>query len=98
MLFTSKKFKPLLERELNNGHQAIFKFENNYGASVVNHAFSYGNKQKLFELAVLKYSAGETNPEAFDICYTTPITDDVLGHLSNKEVEETLNKINELEA
>lgn len=89
MLFTSEKFKAESENEIYGGHQAMFKFENGYGASVVNHAFSYGNERGLFELVVLK---GD------DLCYTTPITDDVLGHLSNKEVEETLEKIKALEA
>lgn len=69
-----------------------FKFDNGYGASVVKHYGSYGFEQDLFELAVLRYNEnGEVN-----LCYDTPITDDVIGYLSNDEVLELLNKIKEL--
>ncbi len=39
-------FKELQKREINEGGiQYIVKFENNYGASIVQHHFSYGNEQ-----------------------------------------------------
>jgi hypothetical protein len=51
-------------------------------------SYSYGGKQGLWELAVLD-SDGE-------ITYNTSITNDVLGYLSEEEVNETLEKIKNL--
>lgn len=72
-----------------DGIQYIYMFENGYGASVVCHKFSYGGPKGLFELGVLNNYTGQ-------LCYTTPITDDVLGHLTVDEVEAVLDKIQAL--
>lgn len=74
----------------NIGHKFIF--ENGYGASVICDDFSYGGKKGLFELAVLK----KVTDNKCELCYDTPITDDVLGWLSNDEVLELLEKIKNL--
>ena len=71
-----------------------FKFENNYGASVVKHWGSYGFDEDLFELAVLKYD--DKNDNNGDLCYDTPITGDVIGYLTNDEVLELLEEIKNL--
>lgn len=71
------------------GKQTIVRFRNGYGASVVDHAMSYG-----VELAVLKFADGES-PD-FDLCYDTPITDDVLGYLTPETLREALEAIAEL--
>lgn len=86
----------LEKKELNDGVQFIFKFDNNYGASVVRHEFSYGGKAGLFELAVLQYGKYKSNLDEFEIVYHTNITNDVIGFLEPKEVESTLKKINKL--
>jgi len=72
-----------------NGVQARVIFENGYGASVVKHDFSYGGKDGLYELAVIKDD---------DLCYTTPVTNDVEGYLSEDEVTELLKQIQELKS
>jgi len=77
---------------LDNGVQHRYKFENNYGASVVKHDFSYGGKEGLWELAVLDYSMDSTG----EMCYTSGITDDVIGYLSWKNVEGILQEIKQL--
>ena len=71
-----------------NGHGWIYEFENGYGASVIKHDASYGGKQGLYEIAVLA-SKGE-------FCYTTDITDDVIGHATEETIYETLDKIKSL--
>lgn len=89
-------FRELPNNPINNGIQYLFKAPNNYGASIVRHDFSYGNSQGLWELAVLKYEENETNLHNFEICYTTPITEDVLGYLTESDINETLDKISAL--
>jgi hypothetical protein len=63
-------------------------FENGYGASVVRHEYSYGGKDGLFELAVLN-SDGE-------LCYDTPVTNDVIGYLRDIDVTDVMEKIQQL--
>ena len=81
-------FLGLPSKPINGGIQHIAKFPNGYGASIVKHNFSYGNEQGLWELAVLD-SKGR-------LCYDTPITSDVLGYLSEEEVNTTLDEIEKL--
>ena len=71
----------------NGGVQKVYEFDNGYGASVIRHKGSYGYAQGKWELAVL---------EGGELCYTSPITDDVIGHLSEDEVELILKQIEEL--
>lgn len=75
---------------INGGVQRIYRFPNGYGASIVEHAFSYGT-----ELAVVKFHGDGAHD--FHLCYDTGITDDVLGHLTETEVQHTLNQIKELQ-
>lgn len=84
-------FTDVKVRSLNGGTQTVVFFDNGYGASVVQHKYSYGGDRGLFEIAVLL-----GNMDKWDICYSTDITDDVLGYLNDDEVAETLNKIKEL--
>jgi hypothetical protein len=70
------------------GVQAIAKFDNGYGASVVCTPYTYGGKEGLYELAVLDNDGHLT--------YESPITNDVLGYLSKEDVTEILIKIQQL--
>lgn len=84
-----KTFKDLPSNSLNDGIQFKASFDNGYGASIVQHSFSYGNKdQGLWELAVIG-ADGRIN-------YDTPITNDVLGYLTEEDVEKTLLEIKAL--
>ena len=76
------------------GTHEIYKFSNGYGASVVCNEFSYGGKEGLFELAVVGFARHTNN---FEIRYDTRITNDVLGYLTEEEVEQTLDKIKNLD-
>jgi len=80
--------KDLPESYGGDGYQLIYKFDNGYGASVVKHDFSYGGKKGLYEIAVLDKEG--------DLCYDTPITEDVIGHLTMGEVENILAEISYL--
>lgn len=80
------------EREHLNGEQKLYKFKNGYGASVVRNSVSYGNKIGLWELAVVTFDENNN----FKLCYDTEITDDVIGYLSEKEVDDLLERIEKL--
>ena len=86
--------KPILVKPLHDGIQALYRFDNGYGASVVRHPHSYGHSAHLAELAVLKFSGPGLGD--FDLCYDTPIADDVMGHLDPEEVNQTLEAIRDL--
>lgn len=85
--------EPVEIRELNGGIQAVFRFPNGFGASVVQSPMSYGGPDGLWELAVLKWDGAESA-----LTYSTDITDDVIGHLSPPEVEDLLSRIRSLDA
>ena len=76
------------DHPIGNGKQAKVFFKNGFGASIVQFNGSYGYKQKLWELAVLK-----GNEKVWGLTYDTPITDHVIGYLSEPEVTETLKSI-----
>ena len=78
------KFKNNLieSKDLLDGVQTIFKFDNMYGASVIKHRYSYGGYLGLWELAVIKYQ----DDDKWDIVYYTKLTDDVLGFLTDDDV------------
>ena len=74
---------------MGTGEQCIVQFPNGYGASIVKGPHTYGGSQGLYELAVFGKDGG--------ITYETPITDDVLGYLSEQDVEKTLTDIKNLD-
>jgi hypothetical protein len=71
------------------GQQCIVQFPNGYGASIVQGEHTYGGKDGLYEIAVFGKDGG--------ITYDTPITNDVLGYLSEQEVEKILLDIKNLD-
>ena len=76
-----------------DGKQAKAFFPNGYGASVVQFTGSYGYRDGLYELAVLRGDADE-----WSLTYETPVTDDVVGHLTPDGVTATLAEIAALPA
>lgn len=70
-----------------NSMKHIYKFLNGYGASVIQSEYSYGHEDGLYELAVLKDG---------ELCYSTPITGDIIGYLTADEVAEHLSRIEKL--
>ena len=70
--------KPFLRTD----RQRKYEFPNGFGASVISDG--YGSEQGLYELGVLHHG---------HLTYKTPITDDVLGSLTEAEVEQRLDEI-----
>jgi hypothetical protein len=88
-----KIYEPYDARPLESGAvQKLYKFANNYGASVVKGEHTYGGDEGLWELAVIVFDTSG----GFNLCYTTPITSDVEGHLDDDAVEELLAKVEAL--
>jgi hypothetical protein len=85
-MYTVYKQKPLL-----GGLQKLYRFDNGYGASVIQHGTSYGNESGLWELAVVTW-----NVDKYNLNYDTDITNDVIGHLTLDDVEEILARIDKL--
>jgi len=65
-----------------------FMFPNGYGASIIKHRGSYGHEDDLWELGVLAKIDG-----LIHLCYTTPITDDVIGYLTDESVNTIMHQI-----
>ncbi len=84
--------EPVDIRSLNGGVQAIFRFPNGFGASVVRSPYTYGGRSGLWELAVTKWSGKD-----FELTYDTDISDDVIGYLNPGEVDALLLRIQSLD-
>lgn len=76
----------------NTGVQYVFKFDNNYGASIIKRRGSYGLDKDLWELAVIRFES----VDVWRLTYDTEITDNVIGYLTDEEVNEILHKIKNL--
>ena len=85
MKFSDIKFEQLDSFPF--GIYSRIEFENGYTASVIQNYISYGRNDGLYEIAVM---VGD------NIVYDTPVTNDVLGWLSESDVEMTLKQISEL--
>lgn len=79
------------------GEQWLYRFPNNYGASVIRKILSYGSGKGLYELAVIKWGYTEIeDKDDWTLTYKTPITDDVIGCCSDQGIDRLLNQIKEL--
>ena len=74
-----------------DGQMAAVFFDNGYGASVITGSVFYTSESAPYELAVLKGSEVESN-----IAYDTPLTGDVMGYLTEKDVDQALSDIENL--
>ncbi len=66
--------------------QTIVTFPNGYGISFIKHGYSYG-----LEAAIITYQG-----EDWELCYDTPITDDVIGWMDDKDIIELLEQVSKL--
>lgn len=69
------------------GKRVEHTFPNGYTASVLTGGHSYSNDDEPYEIAVMSNG---------DLDYTTPITDDVLGYLTEQEANDVLAEIEAL--
>lgn len=84
------------ERSVYDGVQKLYRFENGYGASVVRNSHSYGGSKGLWEIAVIKWTDQYVCGVGWRLCYSTPITKDVIGYLGEDQVNTILSFIKKL--
>ena len=85
-----KTFKDLVFKPHSNGidgTRAVMVFENGYGVSVIAGPMFYTDADHPYELAVLRNKL---------LCYDTPITNDVIGHLKGRDVTKYMRQVQEL--
>ena len=86
--FQDLEFEQIDDAPFMVGKKARMTFENGYGVSVVSHTYSYGGKNGLFEIAVLDKDGNLT--------YDTPVTNDVIGYLTEEDVTDVMKQVQEL--
>lgn len=85
----SEQFKKYIKEQNDLGYpQTIYKFPNGYGASVIKFNYVYFG----IEIAVLRFDKNGK----WDIDYSTPITNDVIGGLDEESRDLVLQQIFEL--
>jgi hypothetical protein len=96
MKFSDLDFQPHTNYP-DTGIAARHFFANGYGVSVVRFTSpfgfggSYGAEEGLYEVAILKGLE-----ENWEICYDTPITDDVIGYQSVEDIDNLLEQVESL--
>ena len=101
---TPPRHLPVVERPHNLGGVCrLYRFTNGYGASVVRFLMplssdygSYTSSEQEWEVAVIIPRDGKMNK--FDLTYNTPITNDVIGHVHDSELDDLLDRIAALPA
>ena len=79
----------LVDEDYGWGYHYIFRFPNNYGASVIKNPDSYGSTQDLWEMALIFFDEdGDWN-----LTYERDFDDDVKGYLTDDNIIELLEKI-----
>lgn len=71
------------------GRRAWLMFPNGYGASIICTSFSYGSETAPWEVAVMTKDG---------VCYSTPLTDDVIGHCTEADIVRICSEIFNLPA
>lgn len=72
-------------------------FDNGYGVSVVRAwvkwfmTWTYWVEDWLYELAVLEWTK-----RSWDLCYNTPITDDVIWYCTEEKITELMKQVQDL--
>jgi hypothetical protein len=87
-------------RELHGGIQVVIRFPNGYGASVVQHPYSYGGDRGLWEIAPVQWSSEVDGLETSWMLVGRSAglieSDDVAGWLDSSDVDVILEEIRNL--
>jgi hypothetical protein len=95
--FKDIEFKP---HSMGEGQHGLIFFPNGYGVSVVRYKYFYDNSHGYssytsndseWEVAVII-----GNKDNWELCYDTDITNDVIGHLTEGEVDWVMLQVQQL--
>ena len=86
--FQDLEFEQINDAPFMVGKRSRMHFDNGFGVSVVSHTYSYGGKNGLFEIAFLDKDGNLT--------YDTPVTNDVIGYLTEEDVTDVMKQVQEL--
>ena len=86
--FQDLEFEQINDAPFMVGKRSRMHFDNGYGVSVVSHSYSYGGSDGLYEVAVLDSDDNLT--------YETPVTDNVIGYLTEEDVTDVMKQVQEL--
>lgn len=89
-----KGFEKYIQKPVDDEYykdQTLYKFENDWGASIIYHQGSYGYEQGLVELGIVRWFGHK-----YMLSYDTDLTNDVLGDLTQEQAKLILEKIKEL--
>lgn len=75
----------VMQRTHLGGMQYVFKFKNNYGASVVKCPGSYGSERDLWEVAIVRFTGND-----WDFCDDNPVSKNPVGYLTDWQVRNML--------
>ena len=75
-------------------YQRVYRFNNGYGASVVQGPKTFGGPEGLWELAVIKFD-GEEFYE-YDVDENNSVSNEAIGHLGEHEIEPLLVAISHM--
>lgn len=81
MTFDDLEFEP---HHSGRGYHAILELPNNYGVSVIYGHPGYYCNEGTYEVAILYKS---------DLCYSTPITNDVLSYQTKEDINKILKQL-----
>lgn len=85
---TPRQSHPIL-----GGIRHVFEFGNGYGASVVQHDYSYGRELGLWQFGVVADLTMENGILCGDLLYDTPITENPVGNLTAAGVQSLLDQV-----
>jgi hypothetical protein len=92
MKFSDLEFKPHPYVKMGDDSiHAVQLFPNGYGVSVVRFPGSYGYQEGLYEVAVIQGTEDD-----YELCYDTPIADDIMGHRDERAVEIIMEEVQSL--
>lgn len=74
----------------------VYRFSNGFGLSVIRNQHSYGGSRGLWEVAVIKFIADDSDD--YHLTYDTELLDDVAGHLTWREVQDFLKVCSQLDS
>ena len=86
--FQDLEFEQINDAPFMVGKKSRMHFDNGFGVSVVSHSYSYGGRDGLYEVAVLDSDDNLT--------YDTPVTNDVIGYLTEEEVSRVMEEVQTL--